>query len=69
MLADKDGDGFLTKEEYIATPEAQPDFMVGNVDEAFKNIADFVDDDEKVSKKESMIAYDLAFEYESLDAD
>ena len=67
MLADKNKDGFLTKKEYKAKPKAQPDFMQGNLDEAFKHIAEFKEDDGKVSPIESSIGYDLSFEYETLD--
>ena len=68
-LADKNDDNFLTKEEYKAKPKAQPDYMQRNFDDAFELIADLVEDDGKVSRKESMMAYNLEFEYETLDSD
>ena len=61
--ADADGDRFLTKEEYLAAPEAQPDFFKGQLDKAFEH-SDKYEKDGKVSVKESIIAYDLEFEFQ-----
>jgi hypothetical protein len=41
--------------------------VFGYREDVFEHIADLVDDDGKLSKKESMISYDLQFEYETLD--